>query len=174
MSSSTRDKLYLPVVATQLVGMLTLDLVPFYPSLLWQSPSAPLHPIVSLRKWWTTHSGDPYFASSTREPWFEAFLYVELLIQLPLTLYLAYKLGSMKPTSGPTELAGLVYACLTFMGSTACAYDIWYMGADKLRAEHKPQLFWGTYLPFAVIPALMAVDMYLRLLARVYDHPKRP
>ncbi|KFG78191.1 hypothetical protein MANI_014153 [Metarhizium anisopliae] len=190
MSSGIRDKLYLPVVSTQLVGMLSthpqqnparqgtantkltspvLDLVPFYPKFLWQSPSSLPHPLVSLRKWWTIQSGDPYFASCTHEPWFEAFLYVELLVQLPLTAYLAYKLGSMKPTSGATELAALAYACVTFMGATACAYDIWHMGADKVSVEHKPRLFWGTYLPFAIIPALMAVDMYLRLLARVQD-----
>jgi hypothetical protein len=106
---------------------------------------------VSLRKWWTVQSGDPYFASATHEPWFDAFLYVELVVQLPLTLYLVRKLASFKPTSGAAELAGLTYGCITFMGATACAYDIWHMGADKVREEHKQQLFWGTYLPFCVI-----------------------
>lgn len=66
-------------------------------------------------------------------------------------MYLAYKLASLKPTTGATELAGLAYGCVTFMGATACAFDIWHMGADKVDMEHKAQLFWGTYLPFAVI-----------------------
>lgn len=66
-------------------------------------------------------------------------------------MYLVYKLASLKPSSGPTELAGLAYGCVTFMGATACCYDIWHMGPDKVRPEAKAQLFWGTYLPFAVI-----------------------
>ncbi|KAK2616828.1 hypothetical protein QQS21_000205 [Conoideocrella luteorostrata] len=167
MSSNLRDKLYLPIVAVQLLGMLILDLVPFYPKFLWQTPSSPLHSLVSLRTWWTTRSGDPYYAASTHEPWFESLMYVEGLVQLPLTVYLAYKLASYKPTSGPTELAGLVYGCVTSMGATVCCYDIWHMGPDVVSDKQKGQLFWGTYLPFAVIPAFMAADMYLRLLPRV-------
>ncbi|OAA38846.1 hypothetical protein NOR_06499 [Metarhizium rileyi] len=173
MSSSIRDKLYLPIVGAQLLGMLLVDLVPFYPNSLWQPPSSPLHSLVAFREWWTVQSGDPYFASYTHEPWFDAFLYVELLVQLPLTVYLACKLGSLKPTSGATELAALVYACVTSMGASTCCYDIWHMGVDKVSAENKSQLFWGTYLPFAAIPALMAVDMYLRLMARVQGPSKK-
>lgn len=167
MSSKMRDKVYLPIVGTQLLGMLLLDLVPLYPECLWRWPSSPLHALVSLRAWWAARSGDPYFATATHEPWFEAFLYVEALVQLPLTLYLVAELASLRPTSGAAELAGLAYGCVTFMGAIACCCDIWRMGPDRVRDEHWGKLFWGTYLPFCIIPGIMAVDMYLRLLPRV-------
>ena len=167
MTSRVRDKLYLPIVGTQLLGMLSLslcyapnawlannvvlDLVPFYPKALWHNASAPLHGLISLRSWWAATSGDPYFAQLTHEPWFEVFLYVEGLVQLPLTAYLVWKLASLKPTTGPTELAGLAYGCVTAMGALACCFDIWHMGPDRLAEKHRTQLFWGTYLPFFVI-----------------------
>lgn len=171
MSSKMRDKVYLSIVGTQLVGMLLLDLVPFYPEFLWRWPSSPLHFLVSLRAWWAAQSGDPFFATAASAPaneaWFEAFLYVEGLVQLPLTAYLVAELGSFRPTRGAAELAGLAYGCVTFMGAVACCAEIWRMGPDRVRGEHWGRLFWATYLPFCVIPGIMAVDMYLRLLPRV-------
>ncbi|KAG6166618.1 hypothetical protein E4U11_008043 [Claviceps purpurea] len=174
MSSSIRDKVYLPIVAVQLVGTLVLDLLPLYPPSLWQSPSSPLHSLLSLRTWWASYSGDPYFASLTPEPWLEGFLYVEALVQFPLTAYLVWKFSQglglglgQRRTSGPTELAGLAYGCVTFMGALACCCDLWHMGPERVRGDCWGRLFWGTYLPFCVVPAVMAVDMFLRLLPRV-------
>ncbi|QUC20771.1 uncharacterized protein UV8b_05012 [Ustilaginoidea virens] len=167
------EKLYLPIVATQLVGMLLLDLVPLYPRFLWQDASSPLHGLLSLRAWWTATSGDPYFASLGHEPWFQAFLYVEAVLQLPLTAFLVYKLASSRPTSGPTELAGLVYGCVTALSSLACCLDIWHMGPERVRADKKEGLLWGAYFPYVVIPAVMAVDMwFFRLLPRMRAAPK--
>ncbi|KAG5949012.1 hypothetical protein E4U58_002046, partial [Claviceps cyperi] len=69
--------------------------------------------LLSLRTWWASYSGDPYFANLTPEPWLEGFLYVEALVQFPLTAYLVWKFSrpglGQRRTSGPTELAGLAY-----------------------------------------------------------------
>ncbi|KAG5951411.1 hypothetical protein E4U53_003147, partial [Claviceps sorghi] len=147
-----------------------LDLPPLLPKPLWHPPSSPLHGLLALRTWWAAYSGDPYFASLAHEPWFHGFLYVEGLVQLPLTVYLVARLPRARP-SGPTELAGLAYACVTFMGALACCCDIWHMGPGRVRAEQWGMLFWGTYLPFCVIPAVMAIDMYARLLSRLQPSP---
>ncbi|KAG6036727.1 hypothetical protein E4U41_005548 [Claviceps citrina] len=203
MSSRIRDTIYLSIVGVQLVGMLVLDLVPFYPPSLWQPPSSPLHALVSLRTWWASYSGDPYFSTTTtttttttgsappgNEPWFEAFLYVEALVQLPLTVYLVCALAPWQPSwsssssssssrarsRGPAELAGLAYGCVTFMGALACCFDLWDKRpgggrrggvAVAVAEEHWARLFWGAYMPYCVVPAVMAVDMYWRLLRRV-------
>ncbi|KAG5993285.1 hypothetical protein E4U54_003406 [Claviceps lovelessii] len=176
MSSTIRNNVYLPIIGIQLLGTLLLDLVPLLPRFLWQRPSAPLHGLVSLRTWWATYSGDPYFTSMHPEPWFHGFLYAEALVQLPLMLYLVAKLSACAsasaPTSGATELAGVMYACVTFMGSLACCFDIWHMGPERVGDEHWRSLFWGTYLPFCVIPAVMAIDMCLRLLPRLQSPPR--
>ncbi|KYK61361.1 hypothetical protein DCS_02503 [Drechmeria coniospora] len=171
-----RDWLYLVIVATQLLGMLghrwrpALDLVAFYPASLYATPSSPLHFLLSLRSVYVSASGDPYFAPSptaTHEPWFEMFLYVEGLVQLPLAAYMLWQLSSKTGTSGPAELAGLVFGCLTAMGAATCCFDLSQMGPERVGAGQKMVLIYGTYLPFAVIPAFMAIDMYSRLLPRV-------
>ncbi|OAA76531.1 hypothetical protein LEL_06215 [Akanthomyces lecanii RCEF 1005] len=165
-----RDWVYLAVIGLQLTGMLVLDLVAFYPPPLWMPPGAPLHFLVGLRRRYVTFTGDPFFSSSSAvhgAPWFEVFLYIEGLVQFPLAAYLVSKLASPRRMAGPAELAGLAFGCLTFMGSAACCYELLHMGADQVAAEKKTQLLYGTYLPFVVIPAVLAVDMFLRLLPRV-------
>ncbi|PTB64787.1 hypothetical protein BBK36DRAFT_1123513 [Trichoderma citrinoviride] len=164
-----RDWLYLFIISTQLFSMLALDLVAFYPKALYQPPSSPLHFLLALRKFYVSSTGDPFFSAQKQQqqPWFEIFLYIEALVQLPLAAYLVSQLSSKKPTSGPAELAGLAFGCVTFMGAAACCFELWHMGEDVLSAQKKGALLYGTYLPFAVIPALLAVDMYLRLLPRV-------
>ncbi|KEY66310.1 hypothetical protein S7711_02772 [Stachybotrys chartarum IBT 7711] len=162
-----RDWLYLFIISTQLFGMVALDLVAFYPKSLWEAPSAPLHFLVALRQTYVASSGDPFFAQESHDPWFQIFLYIEGLVQFPLAAYLVYQLASTKPTAGPTELAGLAFGCVTAMGAAACCTEVWHMGPDVLSEKHKPSLLYGTYLPFSIVPTLMAVDMYLRLLPRV-------
>ncbi|GFP57491.1 hypothetical protein TASIC1_0008033200 [Trichoderma asperellum] len=165
-----RDWLYLFIIGTQLFGMLALDLVAFYPKSLYQPPSAPLHFLLSLRNFYVSSTGDPFFAhSSPHQPWFEIFLYIEGLVQLPLAAYLVSQLASRRATSGPAELAGLAFGSVTFMGAAACCFELFHMGDDMVSGEKKASLLYGTYLPFAVIPAMLAVDMYLRLMPRVQE-----
>ncbi|KAH8687018.1 transmembrane protein 6/97 [Ilyonectria robusta] len=169
-----RDWVYLAIVSTQLFGMLALDFVAFYPKSLYASPSAPLHFLVSLRKTYVATSGDPFFGDAGHVPWFQGFLYVEALAQFPLAVYLVSQLSSKKASSGSSELAGLAFGCLTAMGSVACCFELWEMGPELVKDEHKAKLFYGTYMPFVVIPAFMAVDMYLRLLPRVRAETVKP
>ncbi|KAH6890632.1 transmembrane protein 6/97 [Thelonectria olida] len=161
-----RDWVYLAIISTQLFGMLALDLVAFYPKSLYASPSAPLHFLVSLRNIYVSTSGDPFFGDSYHAAWFNGFLGLEGLVQLPLAAYIVSQLASKKPSSGPTEIAGLAFGCLTAMGSLACCFELDAMGPDMVKDEHKTNLLYGTYGPFLVIPAIMAADMYLRLLSR--------
>ncbi|KFH45318.1 hypothetical protein ACRE_038720 [Hapsidospora chrysogenum ATCC 11550] len=167
LSQQCRDWAYLLVVGTQLFGMLVLDFVAFYPKFLWQAPSAPLHFLVTLRETYINYSGDPFFSASQHEPWFEAFVYIEIAAQFPLAVYLAYKLASARSTSGATELAALAFGCLTGMGSVVSCFHLWHLPEDVLGGQQKMMLLYGTYLPFAVIPALMALDMHQRLLSRI-------
>lgn len=185
LSQQCRDWAYLLIVGTQLFGMLgessivgsspigspfslpqcfsrvqlltqpVLDLVAFYPKSLWQAPSAPLHFLVSLRETYVSLSGDPFFAHPHHEPWFEAFLYVEAAAQLPLAAYLVYRLATARATAGATELAGLAFGCLTGMGSVVVCYHLWQLGEDVVGAQQKMMLFYGEYLPFAVIRELL-------------------
>jgi len=174
MASQTkplRDWLYLSIIGTQLFGMLVLDLVDFYPRALWFYPSSPLHFLSSLRRFYISYFADPFFIDQPHRPWFRVFLAVEGLLQLPLTAYLVSNLASRRSTSGPAELAGVAYGCLTFMGALACSSELWHMVPDTL-SEKKAPLMYGSYFPFVVIPGIMAADMYLRLLPRLRPDTK--
>ncbi|CAH0054833.1 unnamed protein product [Clonostachys solani] len=169
------DKVYLFIVGTQLFGMLALDLVQFYPKALWESPSAPLHFLVTLKAAYTSYSGDPFFAEPAHEPWFQACILIEGLVQLPLCAYLAYKLASSSSASTDprTELAGIAFGCTTGFGAAISCYHIAQLGAEALDPAKKTSLLWGTYFPFTLIPVLMAVDMHFRILARISNLEKK-
>ncbi|ATY67172.1 hypothetical protein A9K55_000276 [Cordyceps militaris] len=163
-----RDWIYLAVIGLQFTGMIVLDLVAFYPPALWQPVGSPLHFLVGLRRRYLELSGDPFF-SGAPAPWFAAFLYIEGLVQCPLAAYLVSALAGRRRMAGPAELAGLAFGCLTLMGSAACCYELLHMGPERVAADKKTRLLYGTYLPFVVIPAVLAVDMFLRLLPRVQE-----
>lgn len=159
----------------------------FYPGWLWEPADAPLHFLVGLRRNYLASSGDPFFNASSAvhsAPWFRVFVYIEGLVQFPLAAFLVSQLASRRRMTGAAELAGLAFGCLTFMGSAACCFELLHMGPDEVAAEKKGSLLYGTYLPFVVIrkltfslwvtkllifyvAAVLAVDMFLRLLPRV-------
>lgn len=167
-----RDWVYLGIIGLQLTGMLgtspsispqtkltstVLDLVAFYPKALWQPAGAPLHFLVGVRANYLAYSGDPFFSTSSAAhsaPWFQAFLYVEGLVQFPLAAVLVSKLASTRRIDGVAELAGLAFGCLTFMGSVACCYELLHMGPGEVAPQKKASLLYGTYLPFVVIRKL--------------------
>jgi hypothetical protein len=110
-----------------------------------------LHFLLSLRKFYVSSTGDPFFAHDSHQPWFQIFLYIEGLVQLPLAAYLVSQLASNRGTSGPAELAGLAFGSVTFMGAAACCFELLHMGDDMVSEDKKASLLYGTYLPFAVI-----------------------
>ena len=65
-----------------------------------------------------------------------------------------YKLATAKITDGATELAALAFGCLTGMGSVVCCYHLWHLGEDMVGSQQKMMLFYGEYLPFAIIREL--------------------
>lgn len=72
-------------------------------------------------------------------------------MQLPLAAFLVARLSRRSRISGPAELAGLVFGCLTAMGSVACVAELAAMGPGEVSVEKKSVLLYGTYAPYAVI-----------------------
>ncbi|KAF5668158.1 hypothetical protein FHETE_5424 [Fusarium heterosporum] len=167
-----RDWVYLAIIVPQIIGMLVLDFTEFYPTFLYGSPKAPLHFLTIIRNTYLSLSGDPFYGETFHGAWLHSMYYVELLVQFPLAVYVAWKLASKKSSDGATELAGLVFACLTAFGSVACVAELQSMGPELVSVEQKTNLVWGTYFPYALIPGFMAVDMYMRLLRRVSNDVK--
>ncbi|CEI68443.1 unnamed protein product [Fusarium venenatum] len=162
-----RDWVYLVMIIPQLIGM-----IEFYPESLYVSPKAPLHFLTVIRNTYISFSGDPFYGSAFTGEWLHSMYYIEFLVQFPLAAYIIWNMASKKPTSGPTELAGLVFACLTAMGSVACVAELLAMGPEMVNDQQKLTLAWGTYFPYALLPGIMAVDMYMRLLRRASNDTK--
>lgn len=164
-----QDWVYLGIIVAQLAGMLckgthfvihsasltdryiVLDFVIFYPKHLHEKPSSPLYFLTSLRKLYTHHSGDPYAASPTSFPFFEAMTYIELASQFPLALYLTPRLWKTEGTDGRTELAALVFACVTATTTAICCFDLWHMTEAVLSKNVKVMLLTTEFGPYAVI-----------------------
>ncbi|KAM0562376.1 hypothetical protein ACHAPJ_002066 [Fusarium lateritium] len=169
-----RDWVYMAIISVQLIGMILLDFTEFYPKSLYTSPTAPLHFLTVIRNIYVANSGDPFYGEKFSGAWLHSMFYVELFVQFPLAVYIVWTLASKKASSGQTELAGLAFGCLTAMGSVACLSELQSMGPELVADAHKRNLFWGTYLPFAIIPGIMAVDMHTRLLRRVSASDVKP
>jgi hypothetical protein len=141
-------------LATTQCSILTspvLDFTPLYPDSLYGNPSAPFHFLTIIRDTYLTVSGDPFFGDKFVGDWFHGFLWLELLVQCPLAIYIVFQLSSKSPSSGPAELAGLAFGCLTGMGTVACVSELIPMGPELVSEEHKTNLLYGTYLPFLII-----------------------
>ncbi|KAG4287383.1 hypothetical protein FPRO06_05035 [Fusarium proliferatum] len=161
------DYVYLFIVALHLFAMLSIDFVPFYPQSLLQLRGSPFHFLVPFRQWYITAFSDPYYGIDNPGHFFEFLVYVELVVQLPLAIYLTRALLSKQGMSGSAELAGVVYGAVVSLCTAVVCNDMWYLGPDVITREAKQTLL-GTYLPYAVIPTLMSLDMQKRLLDRLH------
>ncbi|EEU42975.1 uncharacterized protein NECHADRAFT_106302 [Fusarium vanettenii 77-13-4] len=149
-----RDWVYLAIISVQLFGMFDS---------LYGNPSAPFHFLTIIRDTYLTVSGDPFFGDKFVGDWFHGFLWLELLVQCPLAIYIVSQLSSKSPSSGATELAGLAFGCLTGMGTVACVSELIPMGPELVSEEHKTNLLYGTYLPFLIIrksPDMLHMGVY--------------
>ncbi|KAH8665466.1 transmembrane protein 6/97 [Ilyonectria robusta] len=162
-----RDYLYLAVVVLHLTAMLGVDFVPFYPQSLCQPAGSPLHFLVAYRNWYITTMADPYYHHNTPGHFFDFLVWVELLVQFPLALSLTRALVAKGPLNGADELMANVYGLVTGLCTAVVCHDMWYLGPEIISAQAKQTLLFGAYLPYAVLPIVMAADMQSRLLARI-------
>ncbi|KAH8172136.1 hypothetical protein LIA77_08904 [Sarocladium implicatum] len=169
---SLLEWVYVVLIAAQIVGMFLNDFVPLYPAALWQEPSAPLHFLLQLRQLYYKFTGDPYVVLPPAHPWFEGCTYVELVFQLPLGAYFLYKLLSNDPIDGPAELSGLAFACFNTMGSYIICHDVWLMAPEAFAPGQQMKLIFTEFAPYAIMSAVMGIDMYMRLLGRVQQPTK--
>ncbi|KAF5608144.1 hypothetical protein FPANT_594 [Fusarium pseudoanthophilum] len=160
------DYVYLFTLALQLIAIVGIDAVPFYPQSLLQPRGSPFHFILAFRRWYITTFSDPYYDVDIPGHFFEFLVYVEVVVQFPLAIYLTRALLSEQRMSGSAELAGVVYGAVTALCTAVACNDMWYLGPEVITRDAKQTLL-GLYLPYAVIPALMVFDMQKRLLARL-------
>ncbi|KAJ4158463.1 uncharacterized protein LMH87_008987 [Akanthomyces muscarius] len=162
-----RDYLYVFMVVMHLTAMIGVDFVPFYPASLVEPPSSPFRLLVAYRNWYIRTMSDPYYGMDAPGHFFDFLVYIELVVQFPLALYMIS--GGLWETtlSGTVELAGALYGIVTGLCTALVCHDMWHLGPDTIDASAKQTLLYGAYLPFAIFPTLMSLDMCLRLMPRL-------
>ncbi len=128
---------------------------------------------------------DPYYDMDAPGHFFDFLVYIELVVQFPLALYMIS--GGLWETtlSGTVELAGALYGIVTGLCTALVCHDMWHLGPDTIDASAKQTLLYGAYLPFAIfrmseknrlrfvsllikdVATLMSLDMCLRLMPRL-------
>ncbi|EXF75047.1 hypothetical protein CFIO01_12475 [Colletotrichum fioriniae PJ7] len=192
MSASARtwrDSAYLVISGIQLTAMLHLsatfttphqkseltiltsvvDLVPFYPSALYAAPSSPLHFLQVLRDFYISTYNDPFFTASHENlpSWFKLFTYIEIVYQLPMAAWMVYRFSRSTGTTPGFELAVLVFCVECALTTLTCIYDVFHWDPAVYSQAQKNVFVFNLYGPWVVIPALMGLDMWLRILKRV-------
>ncbi|KAF9047200.1 hypothetical protein BDZ89DRAFT_1099290 [Hymenopellis radicata] len=153
LSSRPLDLLYFSFFIMHIPASLLVDLQ----ALLYPNTYLP-----SLPEWYTGYSADPLIRGAMLKEsqlvWFNCFLYVEMIFQLPV--FVIGALGLWKGSKSIYVLL-LAYAASTATTTLPCIAFVIHR-SDSLTTEQLVMLL-SSYIPFFLLPFAMAVDMALRL-----------
>ncbi|KAF2864478.1 hypothetical protein K470DRAFT_208393, partial [Piedraia hortae CBS 480.64] len=145
------DTLYLVYFLIHIPIILLVDIAPLYGRF---SPTA----LVQLREWYVARYADRFFI--TPPFWFKVFTLFELVYHLPLSCWAVTQLWSRR-NSGRFYLHLLVYAVQTTITTATCMVDM--LAWEDFKGSTAALV--ALYLPYLVLPIVMAIDMFARLSA---------
>lgn len=158
LSSRPLDFLYFVFMLIHVPCTVLLDAQALYPRRL--VPKV----LLDVSEWYIALSGDPLirgaFHGGPEFDWFRAFLYLELIFQLPVFL-IAIKAFY----AGPPKLQTLYPLILAYSASsctTTFACLVYFLTSPDPTPFQMLLLMVG-YVPFFLVPFGMAVDMVVRL-----------
>ncbi|CDH61039.1 transmembrane protein 97 [Lichtheimia corymbifera JMRC:FSU:9682] len=148
------DMVYFGYFAMHVPVTVLVDMQPFYPQHL--IPQALKEVVTGYAETYK----DPLVASPVLLPWFESFLYCEILLQLPFFFIALYGLWKdaqfvrLPLLVYGTHVATTVIPCLAelFFGSSSLTFD------ERLTIS-------GFYFPYFIIPLVILIDSYCRVSA---------
>ncbi|ESK97750.1 hypothetical protein Moror_17376 [Moniliophthora roreri MCA 2997] len=165
-TSRPLDLVYTLFFLVHIPATLLLDLQAIYPKHL--VPSA----LASLQEWYIDFSGDPLISGMARGlgnselRWFQSFVYLEMLFQLPTFIFGAKALIEGKRSIYPLLC---VYGASTATTTYPCLLYITDAGNAGTITTFQYSLLLSSYIPFFLIPLVMAVDMGYRLSSTVSE-----
>ncbi|KAI1430690.1 transmembrane protein 6/97 [Xylaria sp. CBS 124048] len=185
---SILNRVYLVYFLIHIPVMFFVDLVPLYPSSLWQPRDSPLHFLSTLRDYYLNTYNDQFFRPPPAPipTFFPLFAYLELIFHLPISLWAvrvflrapggkssgSSSSGSSSSSgrshlSGSAELLLLVYGIETALTTFTCMYDAAHWDAEVVTFGQKKVLIGGLYGGYFALAVLLTVDMYTRVLNRL-------
>ncbi|RJE26860.1 integral membrane protein [Aspergillus sclerotialis] len=153
-----RDLIYFVFFAIH-APLSLVDTFPLLPSFLQADIFA------QLRQFYVSTYNDKFF-QETPPPWFSAFICMELLYHLPLSIWATGGLLRDNPMV-PVHL--LVFGVQAFITTVTCLVEVWSW-TDRTDAEK--QNITMLYGPYAALGGLMALDMIGRLRGRLVQKSK--
>ncbi|KAJ5293431.1 uncharacterized protein N7443_009384 [Penicillium atrosanguineum] len=149
-----RDCAYLIFFATHIPVIFLIDTVPLLPPFMVTSLSH------TLRDFYITTYRDKFF--SEPPTWFTAFIWMELLYHVPLSLWAVWGLMRDHPLV-PVQL--LIFGVQAFVTSLTCLVEVWNW-PDRSVAEKQqitslygPYVALGMYFPLRAVPGGLAFVM---------------
>ncbi|KEF59667.1 uncharacterized protein A1O9_04513 [Exophiala aquamarina CBS 119918] len=130
-----------------------IDLATLYPPALTPAVST------SLRTYYITSFGDRFFTAPPA--WFRAYMYLEALYHLPVSLWFVWNIPRGHPLIG---LNLLVFALETAVTTLTCVVDTaeWAAYSRKQRND-----IYSLYVPYLVLAGVMGVDAFFRVKAQL-------
>ncbi|KZF25383.1 hypothetical protein L228DRAFT_280624 [Xylona heveae TC161] len=152
LASRKCDLLYLLFFAIHIPIMFLVDLAPFYPD------SFRPQVITAIREWYIKTYRDQFFSSPPA--WFNAYLLLEALYHLPLSIW---AIGALKRDDPKIPLHLLIFALEAGMTTMTCIAD--YLSWDISRQEKIDLGF--LYVPYLALAVFMGIDMFCRLNSQI-------
>ncbi|KAJ4474064.1 transmembrane protein 6/97 [Lentinula edodes] len=158
LTSRPLDFLYFCFFLIHIPASLLLDFQILYPSAYLPTF------LLALRQWYITFSADPLISAAARGDisgelvWFGCFAWLELLFQFP-----TFFLGMRGLWNGSHSIYVLIlaYGASTATTTLPC---IFYILKEHSRMTAVQQIILlSSYIPFFIIPLMMAVDMGFRV-----------
>ncbi|KLU91059.1 hypothetical protein MAPG_09582 [Magnaporthiopsis poae ATCC 64411] len=166
------DKAWLAWFILQLLVIVFVDALQFYPKSLYATEGSPLHALKRLHDYYVATYNDPIVQwELPGRPWTRLFGLIEVGFQLPTAAYGVYLLSSSSSSRRSVgyadEMLFFLYALETAFTTLVCVHDVAYWD-DAVYSPQQKRVFWlQLYGPWLLIPSIMAVDMFFRLQARL-------
>ncbi|KAG9324308.1 hypothetical protein KVV02_004597 [Mortierella alpina] len=163
LSARPKDLIMFTYFAMHIPATILLDLIPLYPDFV----TSRIQPLVNLNRFYIENFKDPFMATRT-QIWFETFLHMEGLVQLPIFIYAAWLLYR---NSKSAALWICIYTAHVITTVLPCLTSLHLNKPEQftieLTDESKATLTL-IYLPWLVVPMWMLYECFQRV--RSYEN----
>ncbi|KAJ3806545.1 transmembrane protein 6/97 [Lentinula lateritia] len=160
LTSRPLDFVYFCFFLNHIPASILLDFQKFYPKAY--VPTL----ILRMRQWWINISADPLVAAAARGDdllhgelvWFGCFAWLELLFQFPVFI-----LGMRGLWNGSRSIYVLMLAYGASTATTVLPCIVYFLQERHNMTSSQRLMLLSSYVPFFLVPLLMAVDMGFRV-----------
>ncbi|KAG0216280.1 Transmembrane protein 97 [Mortierella sp. GBA30] len=167
LSARPKDLVMFIYFASHIPATILMDLVPLYPSFL--EPF--IQPLIEFQQYYIETYRDPFMATRN-QIWFETFLHMEGLVQLPIFFYAAWLLYHNKRSAA---LWICVYASHVITTVLPCLMTLNFNEPGQFPFEitdSQKTFLTCLYLPWLIVPMWMLYECFQRV--RSYENGPAP